>query len=178
LLYRAGTVTDAPLIAALHADSWRRTYAFALPQEFIDSSLDANRAELWAERMSERAPNQHVILAEERGVLAGFACLFGDHEPEWGTLLDNLHVGIGLRRTGVGRGLVARCAQWCIDAGNGSGLYLWVLEENANARGFYAHLGASDVGPGMSDLPAGEPVPSRRYAWSAAELPALAASAR
>jgi GNAT superfamily N-acetyltransferase len=172
--YRAGTAPDADRIAALHADSWRSTYAFALNPDFIAETLETNRSQVWAERMAVPPSNQHVILAEDGPDLVGFACLFGNDDPEYGTLLDNLHVRRTLQKGGIGRSLVAESASWCLDNYPGAGLYLWVLEGNTQARGFFAHLGGVDAGPGTWSPPGGGSAPSRRIAWTDTQLRAMA----
>ena len=88
----------------------------------------------------------------------------------WGALLDNLHVVYGEKRRGVGSQLLALTAQAVLD--RGTGLYLWVLEQNADARAFYEARGGRCVerlvvSPpgGMTGRLNGSPV-GLRYAWA------------
>jgi GNAT superfamily N-acetyltransferase len=86
-------------------------------------------------------------------------------------LLDNLHVAYGLKRRGIGTRLLTLTRQAVRDWSPSSGLYLWVLEQNSDARAFYAAQGGvcverDDVPPPGGD-PArltGQPV-GLRYAW-------------
>ncbi len=99
--------------------------------------------------MSSPKPNQHVILAEEGDDLLGFLCAYGAYgadDPQWGTLVDNLHLRPDLHRHGVGKRLLAKVAAWCLTGDPAAGLYLWVLDQNARAQAFYQSLGATDVG--------------------------------
>jgi len=57
-------------------------------------------------------------------------------ETSWGALLDNLHVTYGRKRLGIGTRLLAATAQGVLDRSPGSGLYLWVLEQNTAAQAF------------------------------------------
>jgi ribosomal protein S18 acetylase RimI-like enzyme len=141
LRFLAAGPGDADAIAALHADSWRRHYRGAFSDNFLDGDVTAVLRDRWRERLATHDPRTRTILARQGGELAGFAHTELGAHPEWGALLDNLHVAYGLKRRGVGRRLVALTARAVIDAAPGSGLYLWVLEQNAAARAFYAALG-------------------------------------
>ncbi len=162
---RPARLADAGAIAELHAASWRATFGNVLSEEYRGRLLEDRRA-IWRERMSAPLANQFVVIAEEDGRLAGFACAYGDDDPRWGTLLDNLHIGGDWQGRGLGRSLMVNVAGWCTAEYPESGLYLLVLEQNTRARAFYEELGATDVGgetwvpPGFLDAP------SRRYAWT------------
>ena len=106
----------------------------------------------------------------QRHYRGAFSDAFLDGEVD-GFLLDNLHVAHGLKRRGVGTRLMSLTARAVIAARPGSGLYLWVLEQNDNARAFYEARGGTfvesrDVRPPADD-PArlnGRPL-GLRYAW-------------
>jgi RimJ/RimL family protein N-acetyltransferase len=61
---------------------------------------------------------------------------------------------------------MSAAAGWCVANHLGPRLYLWVLEANTAARGFYERLGATDVGKGTWSPPGGGAIARRRYAWS------------
>jgi hypothetical protein len=67
----------------------------------------------------------------------GFAHTFLGQDATWGAFLDNLHVAYGLKRQGIGTRLLTLTAQAVLDWSPASGLYLWVLEQNSDARAFY-----------------------------------------
>jgi GNAT superfamily N-acetyltransferase len=153
LRFRTAGTGDADAIAALHADSWRRHYRGAYSDRFLDGDVTGYLGALWAKRLAPpapvggavTAPRTRTILAERDGALAGFAHTDLDASAEWGALLDNLHVAYARKRQGVGRRLLARSARAVLDAAPGSGLYLWVLDQNTAARAFYAALGGQSV---------------------------------
>jgi predicted methyltransferase len=66
-------------------------------------------------------------------------------------------------------GLSARAV---VDWSPGSGLYLWVLEQNVKAQGFYAALGGRRIERAEAKAPGGDPArlngtPMKlRYVWS------------
>jgi N-acetylglutamate synthase-like GNAT family acetyltransferase len=95
-------------------------------------------------------------VAEHEGALVGLAHTIFDADPEWGALLDNLHVSYTLKRQGLGARLLAETAR--VVAGR-SGLYLWVLEQNTAAQAFYKAQGG--IPTDHDDVPA----PGNNPAW-------------
>lgn len=163
--FREATASDVDAIAALHADSWRRTYRGAYSDAFLDHEVDAERREVWSERFRSPAPNTHTVIAEDDGGFAGFVHTILDEDPTFGALLDNLHVAHDRKRTGVGRQLMAQSAQAVLERRPGSGLYLWVLEMNGTAQSFYDACGGTCAERAPWDAPGGGTVMSLRYAW-------------
>jgi ribosomal protein S18 acetylase RimI-like enzyme len=169
--FRLAGPEDAAAVAELHADSWRRHYRGAYSDPFLDGDVLADRLALWTDRLREPDPRSCTILAED-GALVGFAnTVLGEH-PTWGALLDNLHVAAGHQRRGIGRRLLALTARAVIERREGTGLYLWVLEQNVAAQAFYEACGGRSVGRAPVSPPGG--VASRlsgspaklRYAWA------------
>lgn len=159
-------MADEPAIARLHAESWRAAYRGILDDDFLDDTVVANRRELWRARFCEIGrTDQLILVGEEQGEIQAFACAFLDADPEWGTLLDNLHVLPRLKGKGLGRQLISAVAENIRRHGLHSMLHLWVYEQNAQARGFYERLGGivSDcVGEAAPD---GSHVNVLRYGW-------------
>jgi GNAT superfamily N-acetyltransferase len=174
--YREATADDLPSIAALHADSWCRTYRGAYSDEYLDGPVFDDRLRVWYQRLSSPSANQFVLVAEDGRDIEGFACAFGDADPALGTLLDNLHVRRARHRSGIGKRLVAEVARWAAANYPDSGLYLGVLEQNENAQQFYKRLGAQDVRGEVATSPSGDSVPSRIYAWSRDQVRELASA--
>jgi ribosomal protein S18 acetylase RimI-like enzyme len=168
--FRLAGPADAAAVAHLHADSWRRHYRGAYSDAFLDRDVLADRLAVWTERLREPDPLRCTILAED-GRLVGFANTVFDVDPTWGALLDNLHVVDGHKRRGIGSRLLAMTAEALIERPEGTGLYLWVLEQNVEAQAFYNAHGGTCVGRHRASPPGG--IPSRltgsptklRYAW-------------
>jgi GNAT superfamily N-acetyltransferase len=125
---------------------------------------------VWTERLREPDPRRLTILAED-GALLGFANTFFEADPEWGALVDNLHVSASHHRRGVGSRLLALTAEAVLRRPHVTGLYLWVLEQNARARAFYEARGGTPAGREAATPPgeiagrlSGSPV-RVRYAW-------------
>jgi ribosomal protein S18 acetylase RimI-like enzyme len=155
LRLRVAGRSDAAEIAALHADSWRRHYRGAYSDAFLDGDVQADRHAVWTEQVWARDSRYHTIF---------------DEDPTWGALLDNLHVAHGQKRRGVGRQLMRLTARAVVE--RGTGLYLWVLEQNVDGQSFYEALGAkrleeAPVTPpgGVAGRLRGSPL-KLRYAWA------------
>jgi GNAT superfamily N-acetyltransferase len=169
--FRQANPADAPAVAHLHADSWRRHYRGAYSDAFLDGDVLADRLEVWTERLREPDPSRCTILAEDDG-LVGFANTFFDDDPTWGALVDNLHVAQGHKRRGIGSRLLALTAEALLERPEPTGLYLWVLEQNRDAQAFYEACGGRCVERRPVPAPGG--IVSRlngspmglRYVWS------------
>jgi len=170
-LFREAGPDDAPAIAGLHADSWRRHYRGAYSDAFLDGDVTSFLMALWTERMASQDPLARTILAEVDGTVAGFAHTVLGRDATWGSLLDNLHVVNGRKRSGIGTWLLALTAQAVLDWSPSSGLYLWVLEQNTAAQAFYAARGGTCVQRREVEPLGGDPATLNgrpacfRYAW-------------
>jgi ribosomal protein S18 acetylase RimI-like enzyme len=171
LLFRPAGPGDASGVAALHADSWRRNYRGAYSDSFLDGDVDGFQLIRWTERLSAPDPQARTIVGDLDGRVVALAHTLVDEDPDWGALLDNLHVAHELKRRGIGARLLALTAQAVLDAAPGSGLYLWVLEQNAAAQAFYSAQGGVRVERRLVLPPEGNPnrlngTPACfRYAW-------------
>lgn len=162
---RTATPADAFAIARLHARSWRTTYRGILADAYLDGPVDEDRLALWQARLS-RPHEQMVSLIERGGELEAFVCVFLDRDPEWGALLENLHVEARARARGLGRALMLTAADFVTRSRPGSRLHLWVYEGNHPACRFYEHLGASLTARHREPAPDGSEVHALRYAWT------------
>lgn len=169
--FRAACPGDAHTIAALHADSWQRHYRGAFSDAFLDHDASTYLRQLWTERLAAPDTQARTIVAERDGAVVGLAYTILGQDATWGAFLDNLHVAHGLKRQGVGTRLLALTAQAVLDWSPTSGLYLWVLEQNTDARAFYTARGGACVERGKVQPPGGNtswlngsPM-NLRYAW-------------
>jgi len=164
LIYRPATPSDAATVADLHTRSWQLHYRGILSDHYLDTTAPAERLRLWQERFARGVPEQWVLLCEDNRQVIGFACVLLHHDPEWGSLLDNLHVLADHQGRGIGRQLLRRAAQW-VQARGGNRLYLWVFTENQAAIRVYEHLGGERVGTEYFPGPDGGQHPAHRYVW-------------
>jgi GNAT superfamily N-acetyltransferase len=171
LLFRSAGVDDAERIAVLHADSWRRHYRGAYADSFLDGDVAADRRAVWQARLAVPTDTE-TILAEHGDRLVGFIHVVFDDDPQWGSLVDNLHVVHERRRTGIGTRLLANGARAVTQRAASNAMYLWVLRQNSAAQQFYRTHGATCVETATVSPPGGDPTrlngaPDKlRMAWS------------
>lgn len=165
ITYREATTNDAEQIAQLHSLSWQRNYRGIWRDDFLNGPVLENRRKVWQQRLNQPVLNQHVIVAETKGSICGFACAYANEDPVWGTLLDNLHVHIDQKGQGVGTVLIKSAARWSYQTNSNSGFYLWVLAQNTNARTFYENLGATNQELVTDENPGGGFSDAYRYVW-------------
>ena len=139
--YREATAADALRIAALHARSWQAHYQADLSADYLLHETPAERLRTWTERFASPNPDMWVQLAEQGGELLGFCCVFFDHDPQAGSLLDNLHVTGQQQGRGIGKQLLHAAAQRVRAHDPHGKLYLWVLSSNTAAAAVYRHFG-------------------------------------
>lgn len=156
LSFRPPDSGDAEQVAALHADSWRRHYRGAFADAFLDGDVIADRRTVWSARFAAPGSSE-TVLAEEGGRLVGFVHVMFDDDPEWGSLVDNLHVVRDQHRSGIGRRLLGRAAAAIGERGASKAMYLWVLEQNISAQQFYRACGGAHVETAEVPPPGGDP---------------------
>src|ERR1044072_2229142 len=103
---RAAHPGDAEAIAALHTDSWRRTYRGMMPDAFLDGGALENRRRVWRGRLAASGADQCVVVADAVDRIVGFVCVFAREDEGWGAYIDNLHVVHDWKGRGVGRELM------------------------------------------------------------------------
>ena len=154
---RLARAADALHVAKLHADSWRRHYRGAYSNRYLDGDLESDRLAVWIERMNRDRGEHFTLLAEHQGRPVGFVHVLFDADPTWGALVDNLHVTHFVQRNGIGTLLLDRAARILIDRRPGSGLWLWVLQQNEAAQAFYVSRGGALRDRALASPPAGDP---------------------
>lgn len=135
---------------------------------FLYGDLPGERLRVWRERLERPPRHQLVQLAVEGSDPVGFVCVYGAHDPEWGSFVDNLHVASRAKRNGVGSSLMRQAGAWLARRHPDLGVYLLVLEANASARRFYERLGARNAGVSTMETHGGALVRSCRYTWERA----------
>lgn len=141
VVVRPAVVGDVASIASLHAESWRRFYRGAYADAYLDGDLYTDRLAVWQQRFERADERARTLVAEgEGGDVIAFMHAILHEDPRWGALVDNLHVSPGHHRRGIGTSMLADALR--LSRESGTGLYLWVQEQNAAAQAFYLAQGA------------------------------------
>ncbi|USD67666.1 GNAT family N-acetyltransferase [Vibrio sp. SCSIO 43136] len=143
--FREAEYNDYAEIAKLHAKSWQRHYRGIVTDAYLDQYAEDDRLVIWQTRLTNPAFNQHILVAEDDDKICGFICIYGNHNYELGTIIDNLHVDSAYQGHGLGTRLMLEAAMWTAKFFPDNGLYLEVLEQNQAAKQFYQVLGGKDI---------------------------------
>jgi ribosomal protein S18 acetylase RimI-like enzyme len=162
---RDARFSDHTAIARLHSANWRQSYRGILSDFYLDEVVEQNHFQDWKRQLGSPASNQLVLIAAMDQAVIGFARYLFDDDPEFGTLLENLHVSKDLQRNGVGRSLMREGARRIIERADKRSMYLWVFELNALARKAYHCQGGLHVGTFERTAPDGNLARSCRYFW-------------
>jgi ribosomal protein S18 acetylase RimI-like enzyme len=141
---------DASLVARIHLAAWRATYARLVPDEAAAGAC-AERSARWRASFADPESADAVFLAARRGEEpAGFSACGPVDNPKLARAgfrgeIYAVYLLPGLQRQGAGRLLMQAASRHLVsrgilDAG------VWVLRDNAGARGFYEALGARETG--------------------------------
>ena len=163
---RVASSGDAHAIAALHAASWKSTYANVLQSAYLSDVVPFERQAVWQQRLGEPRASQRVMVAEHAGKVVGFACAFVDEDPSLGSYLENLHVAIPAQGGGAGTLLIGAVATICSEQAVSPRLYLSVNQDNTRAQRFYRGLGALNAAHAVWNAPDGSAVPTFRFEWT------------
>lgn len=163
---RTGGRADGDAIASLHATSWQRHYRGTFSDAYLDGPVVAERRAFWQQRLEHPRDGLVVLLAEAGGALVGFVCALVDHDRDFGTLIDNLHVAGDQQGQGTGRQLMRAIGDALQHDIPRRPLYLFVLLANTAAQSFYDRIGGTVAERLTSTEPDGSQVPVLRYVWS------------
>lgn len=166
MIVRPATPTDCDAIAALHALSWQQTYRNILSNDYLDHHVHDDRKDLWDARFTKfDQQKHHVAVAADGDSIIGFVCVLLDEEPEYGALLENLHVLRDRHGGGAGRRLMSSAAHWVAAMQPSWAMHLWVYERNAKTVAFYRSAGGEDVDHRVIVTPAGNRATVLRFEW-------------
>jgi ribosomal protein S18 acetylase RimI-like enzyme len=138
---RRASAADAQGIAVVHVESHRAAYRGLMPEEHLAGFTVEKREAAW--RHVLEGGETTVLVAEDAGVIRGWIALGASRDagasPRTGEVWA-MYVSPAHLRQGIGRALWKAGEQHLAGAAFEDAT-LWVLEENAPARAFYAALG-------------------------------------
>jgi RimJ/RimL family protein N-acetyltransferase len=163
---RRAVPEDAPRLASVEVATWRAAYRGLMPDDYLESLSEVERAEAWRENLLKHGPTgrKRVLVAESEGEVVGFVRVGVVAEP------DEVEVGLVyllyVRPDNWSRGLGWSLMRGAMDELRNLGArdaILWVLDENARARRFYEMLGWREDGRTSEEHFGGTILLARRY---------------
>lgn len=141
---RPAIAGDAAAIARVRIEAWRATYRGLIPDAYLDSMDLETSIDLWNRVLTSGSSATSVFVADSGGEVIGFAAGNLLAEPRHGlnAELTAVYLRREFQRAGLGHKLICAVAH-AQQALGASGLIVWVLSGNRNARAFFEHLGAA-----------------------------------
>ncbi len=166
LIIRPMLPADAAQVASLHAESWRTAYREILSEAFLADEVDDERLQHWQLRLIDpRVDNQFGLVGLSGDRPVGFVYVENVAHPQYGVLLDNLHVVSAARSSGIGPQLMSAAAAEALTRGWGPAMHLWVFAANQRARVFYTRMGGREVECTSKELFGGGEADTVRVVW-------------
>ena len=140
---RSATTGDIDVIARIHVETSRVTYASVFPPEHLATITYERRQAAWRSIVADQ--ELITLVAEKDGAVVGFAS-GGARREGPATYTGELHAVYLLpaqHRQGLGKRLVATLMEALIARGHRS-MLVWVLKDSP-ACGFYERLGGVTV---------------------------------
>ncbi len=135
-------------MAKVRVDTWRVAYKEIMPDDLLENLSYQATAERWRKAFWEdKDPNVAVFVAEnEQSEIIGIAIcgLESNQDPIYQGEIYVLYVLPEYQRQGIGRRLVASCAEYLIQQLRVKTMLIWVLADNPYRR-FYESLGGKVI---------------------------------
>ena len=163
---RAAKAADVDLIAQIHVENWRSTYAGIIPDSYLVSMDVARQRRMWRQTIQGSGPRHSVFVVEaaDHGVVGFASC--GPSRRGWlprrspyDGEVYTLYVALDHQGEGHGRRLLEACFE-TLRGQDKTAVIVWVLADNP-ARFFYESQG-------------GQKVAERNETFAGAELAELA----
>ena len=132
---RIASREDADIVGKVHSDAWKSAYRGIFSDEYIDSDTNIKRRNEFLESIQDDTCT--YFLLEESDQPAG---IVKTREVNSGLEIESIYILSEFRGKGLGRQFID-----FIKASR-SGIFLWVLEANTNARRFYEKNGFTPTG--------------------------------
>jgi len=175
-IVRPALPDDAAAIASVHTETWKSTYAGAIPDDVLAQFTDhARREAYWRDQLAREAQTGETrtwAALDEQGQVAGLV-VAGPAQPTadlpdaaapYAGEVYAVYVHPRAQGQGLGSALMRQAAAE-LRARGLNGLIVWCLETNIHARGFYERLGGQFITRRNADL-AGALLPEVGYGWA------------
>lgn len=162
--FREAKFEDITQVARVHVESWQKSFAGIVPQEFLDNMTAEKRAKAFEERFADKKSFYKMFVAEtSENKIVGFAD-FGKARDRNGfdAELYAIYFLPEYQKKGIGAEIFRLC-QREMAVNNFNSMCLETLEASPY-RGFYEKLGGRVVGDDKHNF-AGVPMKTLIYGW-------------
>lgn len=144
---RTAVLADAPALARIQVDSYRRSYAGIFSPAYLDHFTYEEQTQDWLDWLAANSSDFLLVAEDSVGQVVGYALGRPGFTglPPYDCELAALHVQRERQRQGYGLALMQAAVERFRQAGCRS-LLVWVLEQNQLARSWYERLGGWLVG--------------------------------
>jgi 3-deoxy-manno-octulosonate cytidylyltransferase (CMP-KDO synthetase) len=164
ITFREATEGDIPAISRIQIDSWKRSFASLVPQEFLETMSVEKRVEAFKQRFAEGGFYKMFVAEDANNGIVGFADIGQPRsEHKFDAELYAIYFLPEFQRRGIGTRLFRLCQRTIVEHGCNS-MCLDTLEVNPY-RKFYDKLGGKVVASGSHKL-AGVEFKTLIYGWS------------
>lgn len=149
---------DSFALSLVYEESWKHAYKGIIPQDYLDG-IPRGR---WAEMA--KAEGYHSLVLTDGGRIVGTSCCCRSRLPEmndWGEIVS-IYLLPEYMGKGYGRALMTAVINLLKEMAF-EHIFLWVLEENHNARGFYEKMGFEPSGRYHNDNIGGKALREMQY---------------
>lgn len=156
---------DAEALARAHVTSWRQTYRGLLPDAYLARMSETAHARRFAHLLLKPGPDDVTLAAADRGGIVGYAQGGPSRRRVPGEAeIATLYLVRGAQGHGLGARLLGDTAR-ALAAHGARSLVISVLRDNADARGFYEHLGGQPEPARQEPGPGGAAYWEVAYVW-------------
>jgi GNAT superfamily N-acetyltransferase len=169
-IIRSAENSDSAAIARIHVEAWRDAYADLMPTNYLaqlDPKIEAAR---WARSLGI-GQNDRTLVAEVHDEVAGdkvvgYASIGAarGHAPDAGEVYA-LYVETDWREQGIGRAIIETAFGRFRQRGLTTA-FIWCLEGNTAARGFYLRCGGKLLGERRLESVRGISLPVVGFKWN------------
>ncbi len=159
---RLAQPSDSKAIAKVHVQSWQETYEGIIPADYLANLSVEQRESMWTEILSSPNPD-HVFVAMVDDEVVGFIS-GGSAREEHGfdAELYAIYLLKKFHKRGIGKELFNHLKASLRQNGF-SGMYLWVLRDNATTE-FYRAMGGK-IGAQKEETIGGKALIEDLYYW-------------
>ena len=151
---------DRLAVSHIYVESWRHAYKGIVPQSFLDGLSEGN----WVKNLDREGISHLVAVADGKLIGTSSYCRSRfEKYSDFGEIISIYFLPEYMGK-GYGKKLLAAAVEKLSEMGFRD-VFLWVLEENYNARAFYERCGFSPSGERMTSEIGGKTLAELQYCY-------------